>query len=83
MRVRHEAMQPHRSQSGITRAPPPHSPLRATFSRREKDQLDADAPPILQPFALSVAGGTPAKSKRQYAPSQHGKAPLPRERGRG
>jgi len=37
-------MQPHRSQSGITRAPPPHSPLRATFSRREKDQLDADAP---------------------------------------
>ena len=77
MRLWHEAMQAHRSRSDITRTPHPHPSLRATFSRREKDQLDADAPPILQPFALSVAGGTPAKSKRQDAHNQHGKAPLP------
>jgi hypothetical protein len=76
-------MQAHRSPSDITHAPHPHPSLLATFSRLEKDQLDADAPPILQPFALSVAGGTPAKSKRQYAHSHHGKAPLPVGEGLG
>lgn len=83
MRVRHEAMQPHRSQSGITHTPHPHPSLRATFSRREKDQLDANAPPILQPFTLSVAGDTPAKSKCQDAHKQHGKTPLPAGEGLG
>jgi hypothetical protein len=37
-------MQVHRSQLDITRTPHPHPSLRATFSRREKDQLDTDSP---------------------------------------